>query len=112
MLMTSLFLCLSTNSQSDCSKLNNFLSEISQWSSSNALKLNLSKCQVVNFTFRRKCDLQRLVSSHGPTIIDGTEVGNTSNVKYLGLSFSTDLSWSSHILLVTRKMFRLTFYLH
>ncbi|CAH8849001.1 unnamed protein product [Trichobilharzia szidati] len=99
------------NSQSDCSILNNFLSEISQWSSSNGLKLNPSKCQVVNFTFRRKHDLQQLASSHGPTIIDGIEVETTSDVKYLGLSISSDLSWSSHILLVTRKMFRLTFYL-
>nr|CAH8822842.1 unnamed protein product [Trichobilharzia regenti] len=80
------------NSQSDCSELNNFLLEISRWSSSNGLKPNPSKFQVVNFTFGRKRDLQQLVGSHGPTIIDGIEVENTSNVKYLGLSFSTDLS--------------------
>nr|CAH8864170.1 unnamed protein product [Trichobilharzia regenti] len=59
--------------QSDCSRLNGFLSEISKWSKKNGLTLNPSKCQTVNFTFRHKSDLSKLVSTHEVCNSDGTE---------------------------------------
>nr|CAH8864496.1 unnamed protein product [Trichobilharzia regenti] len=97
--------------QNDCSKLNGFLSEISQWSKENGLTLNPSKCQTVNFTFRHKSDLNKLVSAHEVCNIDGTEIETKSEIKYLGVTLSSDLSWSSHILTISKKIYRLTFYI-
>ncbi|CAH8827539.1 unnamed protein product [Trichobilharzia szidati] len=102
---------LPITSESDCSKLNSFLLDISMWSKSNGLMLNPSKCQAVNFTFNHRRDIHELVSSHDACSIDGTEIETKSSIKYLGLVLSSDLSWSSHILLVSKKMFRLTFYI-
>ena len=102
---------LPITSGSDCSKLNSFLLDISKWSTSNGLMVNPSKCQAVNFTFKHRRDLHELVSSHDACSIEGSEIETNSSVKYLGLVLSSDLSWSSHILSISKKMFRLTFYI-
>nr|CAH8857164.1 unnamed protein product [Trichobilharzia regenti] len=102
---------LPITSESDSSKLNSFLLDISMWSKSNGLMLNPSKCQAVNFTFKHQRDIHELVSSHDACSIDGTEIETKSSIKYLGLFLSSDLSWSSRILSISEKMFRLTFYI-
>ncbi|CAH8855403.1 unnamed protein product [Trichobilharzia szidati] len=107
MLTTCLYLCLSNVKATAL----NFLSEISQWSKESGLTLNPSKCQTVNFTFRHKSDLNKLVGSHEVCNIDGTEIETKSEIKYLGVILSADLSWSSHILAISEKIFRLTFYI-
>nr|CAH8873838.1 unnamed protein product [Trichobilharzia regenti] len=102
---------LPVKSQSDCFKLNSFLSDISQWSKLNGLTLNPSKCQTVDFSFRHKRDLQTLVSTHDVCRIEGTIIETKSNAKYLGLVISSDLTWSSHIQMISKKVFRLTYYI-
>ncbi|CAH8875381.1 unnamed protein product [Trichobilharzia szidati] len=106
-----LTISMSVNSQLDCIKINNFLSEISKWSSSNGLKLNPSKCQTVNFSFRCKRKLNEAVGSYDPCKIDDTDIESKYEVKYLGLVLSSDLSWSSHVLAISQRIFRLTFYI-
>ncbi|CAH8828947.1 unnamed protein product [Trichobilharzia szidati] len=86
-----LTISVSVNSQLDCIKINHFLSEISKWSSSNGLKLNPSKCQTVNFSFRCKRKLNEAVGSYDPCKIDDTDVEAEYEVKYLGLVLSSAL---------------------
>nr|CAH8868290.1 unnamed protein product [Trichobilharzia regenti] len=97
--------------QSDRSKLNGFISEIRQWSRENRLTLNAPKCQTVNSTFRHKSDLNKLVSTHEVCNIDFTEIEAKPEIKYFGAILSADLSWSSLMLMISKKIFRLTFYI-
>nr|CAH8873648.1 unnamed protein product [Trichobilharzia regenti] len=102
---------LPITSESDSSKINSFLLDINNWSKLNGLILNPSKCQALDFNFKHRRDLHELISSHDPCSIDGTEIETKSSIKYLGFVLSSDLSWSSHILSISKKMFRLTFYI-
>ena len=56
-----------------------------------------------------KSDLNKLVSTHEVGNIDGTEIDTKSEIKYLGVVLSADLSWSFHILMIAKKISRLTF---
>nr|CAH8866336.1 unnamed protein product [Trichobilharzia regenti] len=96
---------------SDCSYMNGFLAEVKDWSRSNGLKLNPTKCNTVDFSLRSEKDMHRLIQSHDCCSIDGTMIESKSNVSYLGISFSSNLCWSSHILIVSKKVFRLTYYI-
>nr|CAH8872806.1 unnamed protein product [Trichobilharzia regenti] len=71
---------------SDCSKMNSFLSEITQRFLSNSIKPILSKYQIFNFTFRHKRALAGHFHSHNSPIIDDTKFDTKPTVKYLGLS--------------------------
>nr|CAH8863804.1 unnamed protein product [Trichobilharzia regenti] len=102
---------MAVNSQLDCTKINSFLSEVSKWSESNGLKLNPSKCQTVDFSLRCKRQLKEVIDSHDSCKIDDNDIGIKSEIKYLGLILSSDLSWSSHVLAISSKIFRLTFYI-
>ncbi|CAH8535930.1 unnamed protein product [Heterobilharzia americana] len=94
----------------DCSKLNEFLSEVGKWSLPNNLKLNPSKCQTINFSLRCKQDLCEPLKSHDACCINGISAESKSRANYLGLPFTPDLCWSSHISLTCKKISRLTYY--
>ncbi|CAH8604948.1 unnamed protein product [Heterobilharzia americana] len=65
-----LTISIPVNSSLNCSKSNEFLSEVGKWSLSNGLKLNPSEFQT-NFGLRCKQDLCELLKSHDAYCIDG-----------------------------------------
>ncbi|CAH8492714.1 unnamed protein product [Schistosoma haematobium] len=91
--------------------MNEFLSRIDCWSVGNGLILNPSKCQAVNFAMRHEKNLNIILRSHNAYAIGGSLINTVSKVNYLGVTFSSDLSWSSHVLSLSKKVFRLTYYI-
>ncbi|MGL5708737.1 MAG: reverse transcriptase family protein [Aeromonas sp.] len=84
------------------------LDSINSWSSIRSLILNPSKCKVVTFCPSR--NLSRI-----PTLPPVLKLGNDSlevvnTFKYLGVTFNSNLSWSSHVILTFNKVRKLTFY--
>ncbi|VDO71752.1 unnamed protein product [Schistosoma margrebowiei] len=92
-------------------EMNEFLSRIDCWSVGNGLILNPSKCQAVKFSMRHERHLNTILRSHNPCAIGDSLINIVSKVNYLGVTFSSDLSWSSHVLLLSKKAFRLTYYI-
>ncbi|CAH8488525.1 unnamed protein product [Schistosoma margrebowiei] len=92
-------------------EMNEFLSRIDCWSVGNGLILNPSKCQAVNFNMRHEPHLNTILRSHNTCAIADSLINTVSKVNYLGVTFSSDLSWSSHVLLLSKKVFRLTYYI-
>ena len=89
-------------------EMNEFLSRIERWSVGNGLLLNPSKCQAVNFSLRHGQNLYSILGSHNACAIGDSLINTVSKVKYLGVTFSSDLSWSSHVLLLSKKACCLT----
>ncbi|CAI2734818.1 unnamed protein product [Schistosoma spindalis] len=92
-------------------EMNEFLSRIDSWSVVNGLLLNPSKCQAVNFSMRHDRHLNTILRSHNACAIGNSLINTVSTVNYLGVTFSSDLSWSSHVSLLSKKVFRLTYYI-
>ena len=70
--------------QSDIDSLNN-------WVSSNHLDFNTSKCKFMLITRKKK-------PSHPPPLrLQSSSLEQVESIKYLGLLFSSDLSWAQHI---------------
>ncbi|CAH8658891.1 unnamed protein product [Schistosoma rodhaini] len=92
-------------------EMNEFLSLIERLSVDNGLLLNPSKCQAVNFSLRHGQNLYSMLGSHNACAIGDSLINTVSKVKYLGVIFSSDLSWSSHVLLLSKKIYRLTYYI-
>ena len=63
---------------------------IEQWSGTNHLTLNSSKCKVMVIS-RKKSPF-----SH-PLYLNGVALDQVSSFKYLGITISHDLTWSTHI---------------
>ncbi|VDO54239.1 unnamed protein product [Schistosoma margrebowiei] len=101
--------CMPISSSLHPMEMNEFLSRIDCWSVSNVLILNPSKCQDVNFSMRHERNLNTIFRSHNScTIVDSLK-NTVSKVNYLGVTFSSDFSWSSHVLLLSKKVFLLTY---
>ncbi|CAH8641697.1 unnamed protein product [Schistosoma rodhaini] len=56
-------------------------------------------------------NLHSILGSHNACAIGDSLINTVSKVKYLGVIFSSDLSWSSHVLLLKKKVYRLTYYI-
>ncbi|VDP17284.1 unnamed protein product [Schistosoma margrebowiei] len=106
-----LTVCMPISSSLHPVKMNEFLSHIDCWSVGNGLILNPSKCQAVNFSMRHERHLNTILRSHNACTIGDSLINSVSKVNYLGVTFTSDLSWSSHVLLLSRKVFRLTYYI-
>ncbi|CAH8638816.1 unnamed protein product [Schistosoma bovis] len=87
-------------------ELNEFLSRVDCWSVVNGLKLNLSKCQAVTFGIRHERHLNTILRSRNACAIGDSLINTVSKVNYLRVTFSSDLSRSSHVLLLSKKVFR------
>ncbi|CAH8558016.1 unnamed protein product [Schistosoma bovis] len=92
-------------------EMNEFLFRIDCWSVVNSLILNLSKCQAVNFSMRHERHLNTILRSHNACVIGDSSINTVLKVNYLGVTFSSNLSWSSDVLLLSKKVFRLTYYI-
>ena len=90
----------------DCqSNLQSIINEIDRWCSENDMMLNRSKCKdlIISFT-NNKPNFDPLVIAEGC-------IPQVSSAKILGLNFSSDLSWSSHIKHIVSKASKRLFFL-
>ena len=83
----------------DCEILQRNLLLLSQWSSSNSMRIHDNKCKCISFSL-----------SKNPIIfdynLDNVIIPRVQHVKYLGLTFSCDLSWNEHINTIVSKASR------
>ena len=74
------------------SKLNNELKIVAEWMKSNRLALSTLKTNFVLFHSKK------LKPSKLPNLkIDGVRIKQVSTVKYLGVTFDSNLTWKNHI---------------
>ena len=86
-------------SSSDISSINHDLDTISSWLSSKSLFINLKKTKYMFFSLRP----QTYFNSLPPIVISDTIIDRVFSFKYLGLIFTPNLSWSSHIQSTKKK---------
>jgi hypothetical protein len=94
------------NTSDDRRELQTQLQEIAGWSANNDLHLNASKCNSSTFTLRSNDSFSESSLQLGDVMLE-----STSTVKYLGVTFSSDLTWSTHIANLYKKCLRLSFYI-
>ena len=75
------------------------------WSASSRLIFNPEKCKYMLITRKRSNSLTPPPLSLGPSIIE-----RTYSYKYLGVTISSNLSWSEHIHAICTKAKRLLFF--
>ena len=77
----------------------------------NSLTANFSKCQSNNLFLKPKQNINKLLESDKSCTIPD-RVQKPSKVFYLGAMIPSYLSWSSHVLLLSMKIFRVTYYIN
>jgi hypothetical protein len=93
-------------SASDFELLNESLRAIEDWSAENSLVLNNAKCVECLFHFR-SCQSRQSIQRN-PSI-DGMPLSEVDSVKYLGIHFSSDCTWSLQVQNIFSKCLRLSF---
>ena len=86
-------------SESDAEILQGDLNLLQEWEKNWAMEFNPSKCQVLTLTKSRS----RVPSEY---FIHGILLENVPFSKYLGITFSNNLSWNRHIDIITAKAHR------
>ena len=79
---------------------------LTQWCRENSLSLNVSKTKEMVVDFRRTGE-----RSYSPLSINGAPVERVTNFKYLGVTISEDLTWTTHIDTVVKKARQRLFFL-
>eukprot|EP00061_Rhincodon_typus_P006055 g26280.t1 len=69
------------------------------WCNGNSLSLNVSKTEELNIDFRKNG------GEHGPVYINGTEVERVKSIRFLRLTITDDLSWTSTVKEVQQRLF-------
>ena len=69
------------------------LYNISRWITSNGLKMNVAKTQLMVMNRRSKDKKVEQIQ----VSIDGTELNKQSSVKYLGVLIDNDLAWKAYV---------------
>ena len=92
------------NSPGDVARLlQDDLSVSSNWVALSKMKLNFNKSNVMWF------NVKRLATSPPPILLNSVPLSSVQKQKYLGVTFDTNLNWSSHVAGVCRSM---SYYLH
>ena len=86
----------------DCHHLQQDLDNMCNWSTSNHLHFNTSKCTLLSFNSKLNTNYQ----------IDGNALPVIDHHRDLGVIFSTDLSWNKHYEHITTKAYRSLGLLH
>ena len=69
---------------------------ISKWANENGMHVNSNKCAIVSFNKNKNlCNYQYTINM--------SVIPSVDHVKYLGLNFSADLTWSHHICKIVAK---------
>lgn len=84
------------NNDSDRVALHTDLNKISSWCDRWLMSLNISKCKHICFTRKR----QPIGTQY---CLNGSPLSETSEAKYLGVTFSADLTWNRHVQSITLK---------
>jgi hypothetical protein len=95
----------SHRSSTDTEHLQSVLTTVMHWSTDNDLFLNFGKCNVCVFSANRK-----LIQSSEQVILGDNALEQIQNVKYLGVYFCSNLTWSTHIDVLYKKCLKLSFY--
>ena len=82
---------------------NSFLKDINSWLDNNLLNLNFNKTYFMEFK-TKKHHQQNMLIHHNQNYIS-----NASETKFLGLIIDETLSWSQHILQLTKRMSTICF---
>ena len=77
--------------------LNADLDRLHQWASQWLVTFNLNKTEVITFSAKTKKPY------HPPLLFSGNPLKELSHHTHLGLTFSSDLTWTNHIKSVVRK---------
>ena len=86
------------SSPADYGKLKVDIDILSSWITSNNLSLNITKCKFLVISRLRKNSIPV------PTLtLNSHPMERVSSYKYLGVTITEDLSWSSHINEITKK---------
>ena len=86
-------------SSEDRSILQKDLDKISAWIVSNKMDVNTGKCKQITFTRRRNQDYRSYS-------LLGENISKVSDLKYLGVNFTSNLDWGLHIDQVVGKSFK------
>ena len=73
---------------------------LEEWSTKVGLFLNYEKSCILDFRTKNCLTLKSVQSA------DGSPINNVSSLKLLGVTFSCDFSWNSHVSVVVKKCFQ------
>ena len=76
-----------------------------QWSDEHRVQLHPDKCKELRKTFSKN------TSVLDPLIVNGKEVDTVDDVKLLGVTISSNLTWNTHIEKVIKKANKRSYFL-
>ena len=95
----------SIKSETDCEALNEDLARLQKWEVENQMKFNVSKCNVLSVTNKKK-----------PVKFDyklhNQNLKHVKSAKYLGVEFTSNLKWSTHINQLASRANKTSAYIH
>ncbi|KAJ4430518.1 hypothetical protein ANN_19106 [Periplaneta americana] len=78
-------------------KLQQFLHLVDVWCNKWKIKMNPSKSNVIQFTYKRNTENQSIT-------LQGEEVSHAESVRYLGLYLDRKLTWNTHISSLVKRL--------
>lgn len=84
------------NSIEDAKELQKDLDTLQRWKQTWLMEFNPDKCEVINIT-NKKSHVYHDYNIHGKIL------AHVTHAKYLGLTFSTNMTWNKHIDIITKK---------
>ena len=85
--------------------LNQEMSKVFQWLNSNKIKVNIDKCNFINFSYRKQIALQ-------PIRVNSSYILETDQIKFLGIIIDKHLTFKYHINAISTKISRSVGLLH
>ena len=90
--------------EEDTMKLQRAIDRLGSWTRKWGMRFQSVKCNMMQLTRKR---IKKIHASY----IEGTDLENVENVKYLGVTITSDLGWNTHVSNVCTKANRTLGYL-